>query len=332
MRQQSPSASARHLDRGRGLAYAAAFLVTVLWSSSFVFIKWGLVDIPPLFFATTRYALAFLILLAVEVGLASRRETRGHPPRKGQTALLVIAGVSGYTVAQGFQFVGLYYLPAVATSFVLNFTPFFALLIGVTTLGEGASLTQIGGLGLSLVGAYAFFSDRVAWGGQWLGVAVVVASGIGWAIYVVLVRAIQRDGAIDSLRLTTITMGVGVAGMAAMTAASGEYAGLTSSGLAIVIWLATANTAFAFFLWNWVLRAIPAYELTMLQDLMLIEIAVFAFLFLGEEITPLMLGGMALVLLGALAAQIRGTRVERAALRRSAEVGRTGAPQTQSQP
>jgi drug/metabolite transporter (DMT)-like permease len=58
---------------------------------------------------------------------------------KREMGLLVIAGLDGYTVAQGFQFVGLFYLPAVTTSVLLNFNPIFVLVIGVVLLGEGAS-------------------------------------------------------------------------------------------------------------------------------------------------------------------------------------------------
>jgi len=41
------------------------------------------------------------------------------------------------------------------------------------------------------------------------------------------------------------------------------------------------------------------------QDLMLVEIAIFAFVFLQETITPLMVGGIALVLVGVLIVQLR---------------------------
>jgi drug/metabolite transporter (DMT)-like permease len=289
------------------MPYAAAVLVTILWSSSYVLIKWELSDIPPLYFATLRYALAFMVLLIADIRFGSRGRSPVSSGRR-RTALLVIAGLAGYTVAQGFQFVGLFYLPAIATSFLLNFNPFFVLLLGVAVMGEGATIPQLGGLGVALLGAWAFFSDRIAWGGQLFGVAVVLVSGIGWAVYVVAVRFLHKAGRTSSLHLTTVTMGVGVAGMVVLTLLSGQYAPLTANGVIVIVWLATANTALAFFMWNWSLRAIPAYELTVLQDVMLIEIAIFAFVFLGEAITPLMIGGMALVLVGVAIVQLKAGR------------------------
>ena len=44
-------------------AVLQALFVTFLWSISFVLIKFGLEDIPPLLFAGLRYMLAFLVLL-----------------------------------------------------------------------------------------------------------------------------------------------------------------------------------------------------------------------------------------------------------------------------
>ena len=300
---QSQGTAGLEVTRG-AVPYVVSVLVTLLWSSSYVLIKWGLTDIPPLFFATLRYALAFVVLFVADIVVGSRRE-RANPIGKRQVVLLVIAGLGGYTVAQGLQFVGLSYLPAVTTSFLLNFNPFFVLVMGAGLLGEGASIAQLGGLVLALAGAWAFFSERATWGRQWFGVVIVIVSGLGWALYVVVVRLIHRSGYVGSLRLTTVTMGVGVAGMAALTALTGQYSALTTNGVLIIVWLATANTALAFFMWNWSLKVIPAYELTVLQDLMLVEIALFALVFLGETITPIMAGGMALVLAGVAVVQLR---------------------------
>ncbi|MBU2447314.1 MAG: EamA family transporter, partial [Bacteroidetes bacterium] len=43
------------------IAVLQALLVTFLWSTSFIIIKWGLAEIPPITFAGYRYFLAFII-------------------------------------------------------------------------------------------------------------------------------------------------------------------------------------------------------------------------------------------------------------------------------
>ena len=45
------------------LSILQALFVTFLWSTSFIIIKWGLVEIPPIIFAGLRYFLAFLCFL-----------------------------------------------------------------------------------------------------------------------------------------------------------------------------------------------------------------------------------------------------------------------------
>jgi len=290
------------------MTYAVAVLVTILWSSSYVFIKLGLEEVPPLYFAAVRYALAFAILALIDLFSRKSRRTADGNPLKPHSWALLIAGIAGYTVAQGFQYVGLFFLPAVTTSFLLNFTPIFVLLIAVVALNERPSGLQVLGLAIALAGAFLFFYERISWQGEWLGVIVVLASGLGWAAYMVIVRRLQKANVLSSLRLTTLTMGVGVVGMVILSAATGEYAPLTPSLVLVVVWLATVNTALAFFLWNWVLKALPSYELTVIQNLMLIEIAILAFLFLQETITALMVAGMALVLCGVLAVQVRFNR------------------------
>ena len=40
-----------------------ALFVTFLWSTSFIIIKWGLIEIPPITFAGLRYILAFLCFI-----------------------------------------------------------------------------------------------------------------------------------------------------------------------------------------------------------------------------------------------------------------------------
>ncbi len=54
---------------------------------------------------------------------------------------------------------------------------------------------------------------------------------------------------------------------------------------AIIIWLAVINTAFAFTLWNHTLRTLTAVELSVINGLMMPQIALLAFVFLGEPLS-----------------------------------------------
>jgi drug/metabolite transporter (DMT)-like permease len=289
--------------RLRAAATLAAVIVTILWSSSYVLIKWGLQELPPLYFAALRYSLAFGLLAAISLG-GTRGKPAGLVMKGASMRMLLVAGVCGYTLAQGLQFVGLYFLPAITTSFILGFTPVFVLVLSWVMLKERASLVQVAGLAIALLGAYFFFYERLALQGQLGGIFIVLISGVAWAVYLLVVRALQRT-VTDSLRLTTTTMGIGAAGIALLAAAAGEYAPISLPDAVIIVCLSTANTALAFVLWNWALKTLPAFELSVVQNAMLVEIALFAWAFLGEAISLSMALGMALTLVGIALVQLR---------------------------
>jgi drug/metabolite transporter (DMT)-like permease len=283
--------------------YGEPLLVTFLWSTSFVLIKLGLSEVSPLLFAAVRYSLAFVALGLMDLshlGGSEKKEILGNE----RVALLVLAGICGYTLAQGSQFLGLFYLSAVTTSFLLNFTPIFVLILGVLVLHEKASRLQVVGLAVALVGAFAFFSPRLSWNGEELGVLIVILGGIAWAIYLVTIRRIQRASRVGSLRLTLVTMGIGTAGLVALAIALEGLKPISLNAVIIILWLSLVNTALAFLLWNHALKFIRPYELSVIQNSMLVQISILAWLFLGETLTLVMVIGVILVIAGVLLVQL----------------------------
>ena len=69
------------------------------------------------------------------------------------------------------------------------------------------------------------------------------------------------------------------------------------------------NTSFAFVLWNHSMRTLRAVESSIITNVMVVEIAVLAWVFLGERLTPLDFVGLGLVIAGTLVVQLRGARV-----------------------
>ncbi|MBN1566165.1 MAG: DMT family transporter, partial [Anaerolineae bacterium] len=76
-------------------------------------------------------------------------------------------------------------------------------------------------------------------------------------------------------------------------------------GWAIIAWLAVVNTAFAFTLWNHTQRTLPAVESSILNNTMLIQIAVLAWVFLGEALAAREIAGLALAGFGMLVVQVQ---------------------------
>ena len=112
---------------------AEAFLVVVIWATSWIIIKNNLSDIPPLFFAGARYFLASVFLLIWCFSSGRIREVRTI--ERKTWPLLVLLGIAMYAAAQGGQYVALSYLPSNHVSLFMNFSPVFISLLGVLVLG-----------------------------------------------------------------------------------------------------------------------------------------------------------------------------------------------------
>jgi drug/metabolite transporter (DMT)-like permease len=278
-------------------ALTVALFVTVLWSSSWVIIRFGLDDegLRPLTFAGLRYLMAALVLVGV---VASRPAARSKVRilDKRQVGALALLGVVLIAVAQGAQFVALDNQPAATTSLVLSMTPLLVALAAGISLGERATGRQVFGAILVAGGAGLYFSGSLAATAPGMAAALVclVANGVGSLVG----RSVNRDLRSSPLVTTTVSMafgavlligaGIAVEGMPAVSLTAWLYIG----------WLAVVNTALAFTLWNHSLRQLTATESAAINNTMLVQIAGLAWVFLAETPSPVQVIGILAVTIG----------------------------------
>jgi drug/metabolite transporter (DMT)-like permease len=281
-----------------------ALLVTFLWSTSWVLIRLGLREIPAISFAGLRYTLAVLVLLPA---LLMRPEMRAALGRLGRRQWLELSllGVVFYALTQGALFVALEYLPAVVLSLILSFSPAAVALLGASFLNERLSRLQWGGVALFLVGAMVYFLPLSA-PLHILGLVVAVVCLLANSCGGILGRSVNRRGDLDPLVVTVVSMGVGSLILLATGLAMDGMPRLDASGWAIIAWLAVVNTAIAFTLWNHTLRRLTAIESSLINNTMLIQIAVLAWVFLGESIGLREAFGLLLAVVGVLLVQLPG--------------------------
>lgn len=290
------------MTQGRLGALLEALLVTFLWSTSYILTKIGLTEISPLVLVSLRYVVASLILVPAAVLRGEHRALDGRAALK-----LVFLGITGYSVAQGLQCVGLYHLPAVTVTFILNFTPVIVLTLGLVFLKTTPTPRQVAGIALVIAGAYIYFGGGVS-ASSLTGVIVTFVSGLGWAAYLVASRAFFKPGEIGPLGLSAFAMGVGTVFIAGSAWVYEGFTALSLGGWGIVLWLGVVNTAAAFFLWNHALQRVEAFEISILQNTMLIQIAILSVIFLGEKLTASKMLGMAAVFVGVLIVQLSSLR------------------------
>lgn len=258
-----------------------ALFVTMLWASSWVLIRWGLDDegLRPVTFAGIRYLIAAALLAVIAAATPSARSAMTGMGRK-TWASLVTLGLVFVALAQGAQFVAIDSQPAATTSLVLSLTPLLVAGVSTALLGERPTARQVLGAALIVLGAIAYFSGDLGFTGVGM-----LAAGVGLlanAAGALIGRAVNRDRSLPPLVVTVVSMGVGAMALVVGGVAVEGWPTLSARAWLIVIWLAVVNTALAFTLWNRSLQLLSATESTAINNTMLIQIGLLAWVFLDE--------------------------------------------------
>ncbi len=287
-------------------AILLALLVTFLWSTSFVIIKIGLAEIPPLTFAGLRYTIAFICLLPL-VFTKKNSETIKHLDKKDWTKL-VLLGFLFYAFTQGAQFLGLSLLPAVTVSLWLNFTPLIVAVMAIFLINEYPTALQWAGVLLFIIGILIYFYPVELSDNQELGLIVMTIGVLTNAASAVLGRNINRESKINPVVVTIISMGIGSIILLISGILIQGFPSISTQNIVYLLWLAIINTALAFTIWNFTLRTLSAMESSIINGTMLIQIAILAWIFLDEKISAKELTGMLIAALGAVLVQLKFRR------------------------
>ena len=287
------------------IAVLQAVFVTFLWSTSWVLIKIGLKShLPPITFAGLRYTLAFICLIPFILFKKDERNALRHLSHS-DWGKLIILGIIFYTLTQGTQFLSLALLPAAMVSMLLNLTPVIVALSGTFLLSERPTAIQWGGVFVAMAGILVYFLPAKLPQTQLWGLAVAllcVLSNTGSSIYG---RFVNHRSNLSPLIITFVSMGIGALLLLIAGLIFQGMGQLTLIDWSIIIWLAIVNTALAFTLWNKSLRLLSAVESSILNSLMLPQIAILAVIFLGEGLTVKQIAGLCIVSLGVLLVQIK---------------------------
>ena len=108
--------------------------------------------------------------------------------------------------------------------------------------------------------------------------------------------------------VTVISMGVGSVILLVVGIILQGLPPISAQNIIYLLWLAIINTAVAFVIWNYTLRTLTAMESSIINGTMLIQIAILAWIFLGEGITMQEIIGMAVAAVGAVLVQLRRNR------------------------
>jgi drug/metabolite transporter (DMT)-like permease len=260
--------------------------------------------LPALTFAGLRYTLAFFCLAPFVLLSTRNRAVIASLTRKdwGRLALL---GIVYYTLTQGSQFLSLAYLPAAMASLVLNLTPLIVGLFGILFLREHPSPGQWLGILLTVIGVAFYFLPIEVHRLQIFGLLVAFGGVVTNAASALLGRQVNRLGTTSPLVITLISMGIGAVLLLVLGILTQGFGKLDLQSWLLISWLAIVNTAFAFTLWNHTLRTLSAVESSVINSLMMPQIAVLAFVFLDEGLNAKEIVGLMMVSVGVIVVQLQ---------------------------
>jgi drug/metabolite transporter (DMT)-like permease len=188
---------------------------------------------------------------------------------------------------------------------MLSFTSVLVALLGIMLLREHPTTRQWSGIGLYVAGVLVYFYPLTIPPAEALGLAVAGAGVLANALSSILGRHVNQQGELDATMVTVVSMGVGAVILLTVGIAAQGMPQLSLAHGAIILWLAVVNTALAFTLWNHTLRILSAVESSIINNTMLFQIAVLAWLLLGEPLTWQAVAGMILAGFGTILVQLR---------------------------
>ena len=277
-------------------------LLVAIWSSTWVAIKVGLGDTPPMLGAGVRFLLAGVGLLVLAA--FSRRSLRTD------AVLASVLAVLPFAATYGLIYWSEQYVPSGLAAVLFGVLPIYvALIASVALRDEPLRARLFVGVLLALGGLVVAFSESVALGaGRYALVAAFacVAAPMGAAIGTVSTK--RRGFGLDAMVLNGwAACGGGV--LLLVVSALGESwasASWTASALGSIVYLAVIGTALAFVTLTRLLRELPAVTMSFVSLLLPFGALGFGALVEGEPLTLAELFGAGLVAAGIGVAQWPG--------------------------
>jgi drug/metabolite transporter (DMT)-like permease len=177
--------------------------------------------------------------------------------------------------------------------------------MAIFLISEYPTKLQWLGVILFILGILTYFFPVALSDNQGLGLIVMTIGVLANSSSAVLGRNINRAAKINPIVVTVVSMGIGSVILLVVGIVVQGFPSISTENILYLFWLAVINTALAFTIWNLTLQKLSAMESSIINGTMLIQIAILAWIFLGEVITFQEGIGMLIAAMGALLVQLR---------------------------
>ncbi|MBA3319119.1 MAG: EamA family transporter, partial [Gemmatimonadales bacterium] len=277
------SAPVEAVRSGQLKAVIAFVGLCAIWGSTWLAIKVGLRDLPPISFAGIRFALAALILYAIVVARGLRLPRAGRDWR-----LLAWTGFLTITINYALVFWAELHISSGLAALLNATIPLFGLPLAHRALSaEPMTPHKLGGVVLGVLGLAIVFGAQLGGNGPWAAWAsagVVVASLAG-AQASVLVKA--RATHLDPAGLAGVQMAAGsvvLLGGGALLEGNPFLIDWTASAVLSLAYLTVVGSVIAFLAYYWLIRHTDVSRVLLIPLITPLVAVGLGVIFLGESV------------------------------------------------
>jgi len=277
-------------------------IVAITWAGSFIFIKIGLREVPPITLALIRFALAFPVIGIVTL-LTEAKKDAEKKFREDFVPFSILA-LTGVTLLYILQYYSMKYTSASTGSIIMNTSVIFIAVFSAVVLKEKIGARKIVGILLAFFGLFITISkcslDVFRFDAPELfGDALMIASAVCWAIYSIYSKKILQS--YSPMFSTSVVFGLGafyLVPFALLESPLSVITEITWQGWASIFYLSFFSSVFGYVLWNRGLTKVETVKVAMFLYLIPVLTTILSYLFLSEEITYATVAGAALVIFG----------------------------------
>jgi drug/metabolite transporter (DMT)-like permease len=278
-----------------------------IWGSTWLFIKLGLADLPPITFAGIRFVIACTILFSL---IYIRRIPL--PRARADWILLATSGILSFGLNYGLVFWGEQYITSGLAALLQSTLPAFGLVFAHFHLpAERLTWTRIGGVVLGVFGVGVVFSNQLAVSGRQAlaGCVALILSAMFAAYSNVLVKRFGKH-----LNPAVLSAGQMLFGLLLLLSVGIPLEGnplrfhWTPMAMIAMVYLAIVGSVIAFLLYYWLVLNMDVTKSMLIALVTPVVAVILGMLVLDEEFGWRTLAGGAMIILGIGLIVVRKTR------------------------
>ena len=275
----------------------AWLMVCAIWSGTWLFLKVGLRDLPPLSFAWLRGLLAALVLVII---VSLRRTT--WPRKVSDWRLMAMTGLMVFAINYALLCWAEQFISAGLGALLASTVPLFGLVIAHRHVpGERMTFTKVFGVLLGIAGVGVIFSGQLISKGStamWACIAVLLASlATAYAHVLVKSRGAHLDrGVLTAAQMCFACIPLIVAGL--VVEGSPLRFRWTTQSIVALCYLALLGTVVASLIFYWLVREIAVTKTQLVFLMTPLGAVLLGVLVLDERLSWRVTAGGAAVLAG----------------------------------